>query len=136
MSPAASTAITGFGLVLDGSGQFCKHQFYSPHPFSHSLAEEEAQLTSLARSAEVSGKVFAANYASPTPGQLSTAVGDMLTAYNTARDRPTDFTNTGAGELGGLTLQPGVYTFTTGVTIANNLILQGGCNDVFIFQVP
>jgi hypothetical protein len=60
----------------------------------------------------------------------------MLTAYNTAAGRPTDFLNPGGGEIGGLTLTPGVHTFTTGVTVSSDVILQGGCDDVFIFQIP
>jgi hypothetical protein len=61
----------------------------------------------------------------------------MLAAYNTAAGRPTDFLDQGAGgEIGGLTLTPGVHTFTTGVTVTSDVILQGGCDDVFIFQIP
>jgi hypothetical protein len=60
----------------------------------------------------------------------------MLTAYNSAAGRAADFTNEGAGELGGLTLAPGVHKFTTGVTISSDLVLSGACGDTFIFQVP
>jgi hypothetical protein len=60
----------------------------------------------------------------------------MEAAYNSAAARATDFLNRGAGELGGLTLAPGVYTFTTGVTISSDLVLSGDCNSVFVFQIP
>lgn len=82
------------------------------------------------------GQVLAADYASPTPDVLTTAIGDMLNAYNVAKGRTPEFVNRGGGELGGLTLQPGVYGFNTPVTISSNLVLQGDCNAVFIFQVP
>ncbi len=83
----------------------------------------------------VSGQVTAADFSDPTPGILTTAIGDMLAAYNDAAGRAADYTNEGGGEIGGLTLLPGVHKFTTGVTISNNLVLSGGCNDVFIFQI-
>jgi len=115
VSPIGSTAITGFGLVRDWSGTF-------------------------SRSTLVTGKVYAANYAAPTPSMLTTAVSNMQTAYTDALSRATGVSNPGtAGEIGGLTLAPGVYTFTgagKNVTISTNLILSGGANDVWIFQIP
>lgn len=111
VSPIASTAITGFSLVLDGSGTF-------------------------STSSLVTGHVFAANYASPTPANLTSAVSAMGAAYTDAAGRTSpDFTNLGSGEIGGLTLTPGLYKWTTGVTISNNVTITGGPNDVFIFQV-
>jgi hypothetical protein len=59
----------------------------------------------------------------------------MLAAYNSAAGRAADFTNEGAGEIGGLTLAPGVHKFNTGVTVSSNVILSGTCNDVFVFQI-
>ena len=48
-----------------------------------------------------------------------------------------EYLNVGAGgEIGGLTLAPGTYTFTTPVTISTDLTLAGGPNDVWIFQIP
>ena len=74
-SPIASTAITGIGLILDPSGEF-------------------------STSALVTGKVFAANYAAPTPTVLGTAIGDMGIAYTDAAGRITpDFTNLLSGNL-------------------------------------
>jgi hypothetical protein len=59
----------------------------------------------------------------------------MRAAYTSATGRTSDFTNEGAGDLGGLVLLPGVHTFTTGVRINSNLVLSGTCQDVFVFQV-
>jgi hypothetical protein len=111
VSPIASTAITGFSLVLDPSGVF-------------------------ATSTQVSGKVYAADYAPPTPINLTSAVGDMETAYNDAAGRPNpDFNELGAGEIGGLTLVPGLYKWSTGVLITNDVTLNGNSNAVWIFQI-
>jgi ABC-type methionine transport system permease subunit len=83
----------------------------------------------------VSGKVFAANYAGDTPAALNTATNDVLTAYNDAAGRTATAANVGGGELGGLTFLPGVYSYSTGVTISQDVILNGACGDVFIFQI-
>ena len=40
-----------------------------------------------------------------------------------------------AGDISGQTLTPGVYKWGTGVSINSNVIISGGANDVFIFQV-
>lgn len=112
LSPAAASNITGFALVLDGSGQFAtSSQVASP------------------------GKVYAADYAPPTPAMLTAAVLAMQTAYTDASLRPADFTNVGGGSIGGMTLSPGTYKFTSAVNIATDLTLLGGANDTWIFQV-
>ena len=111
MSPISATAITGFGLIIDSSGAFSK-------------------------SALVVGKVYAADYAPPTPTMMTTAVSDMQTAYTDAAGR-TDPTATelGAGDIGGMTLAPGLYRWSTDVTIPTDVTLSGGPSDVWIFQV-
>jgi hypothetical protein len=110
VSPIDSTAITGFSLVLDGSTQF-------------------------STSSQVTGRVYAADYAPPTPANLTTAVSNMETAYTDAAGRAADVTELGAGNIGGLTLAPGVYKWGTGVTIPTDVTLSGGPNDVWIFQI-
>jgi hypothetical protein len=113
VSPIASGAITGFTLTMDASGQF-------------------------STSSQVTGKIFAANYAAPTPEYLSAAVGDMQAAYSDAGARSnTDASrkNIGGGTIGGQTFFPGVYTFSAGVTIASDITFEGGPDDVFIIQI-
>ena len=110
VSPIAATAITGFGLVLDGSRTFAK-------------------------STLVTGKVYASNYAAPTPSTLTTAVGNMQTAYTNAAGRAANVTGLGAGNIGGLTLRPGVYKWSTGVRIPTNVTLSGNSHAVWIFQI-
>lgn len=67
---------------------------------------------------------------------VDNAVADMGTAYADAAGRtlPTA-TELGAGNIGGKTLAPGLYKWSTGVTIPTNLTLSGGANDVWIFQI-
>jgi hypothetical protein len=113
VSPIAAGAITGFTMTLDSSGEF-------------------------STTTQVTGKAFAANYAAPTPGYLTAAVSDMQAAYNDAKARSnTDASrkNIGGGTIGGQTLFPGVYTFTSGLTIASDITFEGGPDDVFIIQI-
>jgi hypothetical protein len=87
-------------------------------------------------SSMVTGKVYAPDYAVPTPTNMTTAVNDMQTAYTNAAGRtsPTA-TELGAGNIGGMTLAPGIYKWGTGVTIPTDIALSGGVNDVWIFQI-
>jgi hypothetical protein len=87
-------------------------------------------------SAQVVGSVFAADNDPPTPINLTTAVLNMMTAYTDAAGRPTpDALNLGSGTIGGLTILPGLYKWTSSVTIPTDLTLSGAPNDVWIFQV-
>jgi len=111
VSPIAATAVTGFGLILDRSGQF-------------------------STSSRVVGKVYAANYAVPTPTMMTTAISNMQTAYTNAAGRTLpDKTELGAGNIGGMTLAPGLYKWSSGVIIPSDVTLSGGANDVWIFQI-
>ena len=84
----------------------------------------------------VIGKIYASDYAVPTPTNMTTAISDMQTAFTNAAGRilPTA-TELGAGNIGGMTLAPGLYKWGTGVTIPTNLTLSGSSNDVWIFQI-
>lgn len=91
---------------------------------------------------EVTGTIYTANAAGPLPcrvtdpTRLTAAVGDMETAYNDAAGRTLpDATNLGGGHIGGLTLAPGLYKWTSNVSIADDLTLAGGPDDVFILQI-
>ena len=110
VSPIAATAITGFGLVMDATNVF-------------------------STSTEVTGKVYASDYAGPTSSNLTTAVGDMRTAYIDAAGRAANYTELYTGDISGQTLTPGVYKWGTGVSINKDVTLNGGPNDVFIFQI-
>ena len=109
LSPAATSYITGFSLV---------------------------NATAFATSAQVTGKIYAADMADPTPISLTTAVNNMITAYNDAAGRPSpDFSELGTGNIGGKTLTPGLYKWTTTVTMPADVTIAGGANDVWIFQI-
>jgi hypothetical protein len=112
VSPIDSTAITGFGLTMDSSNTF-------------------------STSALVTGNVYAADYASPTPTMMTTAVSDMETAYDDAAGRTSpDHTELGAGDITSMTLAPGLYKWSTAVLIgAAGVTLSGGASDVWIFQI-
>jgi len=91
------------------------------------------------------GNIYTVDAAGPAcrvvdPVGLTAAISDMETAYTDAAGRTTpDFTNLYAGILDGRTLVPGLYKYTTGVTIGStpgaNVTLSGGANDVWIFQI-
>ncbi|MFU8869303.1 ice-binding family protein, partial [Natronococcus sp.] len=110
VSPIDSTAITGFALELDASGEF-------------------------ATSDQVDGRVEAADYAEPTPSNLTTAVSDMESAFTDAAGRESDFDELAGGNIGGLVLPPGVYSWSTDVSISDDIVLLGDSDDTWIFQI-
>ena len=110
ISPMTATSVTGFSLIADSTNVF-------------------------STSAQVTGKVYAAADAVPTPANLTTAIGDMGLAFADAAGRAPDVTELGAGSIGGMTLAPGVYKWGTGVLIATDLTLNGSATAVWIFQI-
>src|SRR5690606_33443103 len=84
----------------------------------------------------VNGKIYAANYAAPTPTILTTAVSDMETAYTDAAGRTPDYTEMYAGDLTGQTLTTGVYKWGTDVLVsAGGVTISGSPTDVWIFEI-
>ncbi len=111
VSPNNATSITGFGLIADASNEF-------------------------ATSSLITGKVYAANYAAPTPAKMTAAVSDMETAYTNAAGRAPDFTELYTGDLTGQTLTTGVYKWSTGVLVsAGGFTISGSPTDIFIFEI-
>lgn len=113
LSPAAATFITGFALTAGGTACYTKSTY-------------------------VTGNIFAANYNTggcTTPTLLTTAVLDMQTAYTDAAGRAPDFTEIGAGNIGGMTLPPGTYKWGSGLLIPTDVTLNGTANDTWIFQI-
>jgi Ice-binding-like len=90
---------------------------------------------------EVTGTIYTVDAAGPAcrvidATKLTTAVLNMETAYTTAAGRINpDFLNLGTGNIGGLTLAPGLYKWTSAVTIPTDVTISGGPDDVWIFQV-
>lgn len=110
VSPAAATYITGFSLIADSTNVF-------------------------STSTQVVGRVYAADYEVPTPANLTSAIGDMEAAFSDAASRPADYTELAGGNIGGLTLEPGVYKWGTGVLVPADVTLQGSATDVWIFEI-
>ena len=71
-----------------------------------------------------------------TDGVAQTAQSDALTAYNTFAALSPTTTLTGQ-DLGGLTLNPGVYFFASSAQLTGNLFLDflGNANSMFVFQI-
>jgi hypothetical protein len=91
---------------------------------------------------EVVGTIYSVDAAGPVPCAvinptlLGLAVGDMMLAYADAASRaPTHPTELGAGNISGLTLAPGVWTWSSSVVINSDVTLKGGPNDVWILQI-
>lgn len=91
---------------------------------------------------EVTGTIFAVDAAGPPcsvpdPVFLGTAVSaaETATADAAGRTSPDVVNELGAGEIGGLTLVPGLYKWSTGVFISTDVTLAGGPDDVWIFQI-
>lgn len=111
VSPMAAVGITGFSVTLDASNE------YSTSPL-------------------VTGKIYAADYAPPTPTKLTTVVSDMEIAYtDTAGRILPDATELGAGNISGMTLAPGLYKWSSGLLITTEVTLEGCPEDVWIFQI-
>jgi hypothetical protein len=107
----ALAGLTGFGEVADASGTY----------FTGS---------------GVTGRIYTAANSKPTPAMLATAAADMTAVYAEAVARiPVDGTDKGGAELGGQTLLPGLYHWTTAATLTGALTLDGGANDVWILRV-
>lgn len=110
LSPSAATFLTGFSLTADATNVF-------------------------STSPQVTGRLYAADYAPPTPANLTAAVGAMELAFTDAAGRAPGVTELGAGLLGGMTLTGGVYAWGTGVLLASDVTLTGSATDVWVFQI-
>jgi hypothetical protein len=110
--PLEATYITGFELDLAAGSA------YATSPY-------------------VTGKIYAPSYAVPSYDNLNTAVNDMHTAFTTANGLAVDFVEHESGNLNGHTLYSGVYKWDTGVSITNQITLDGGGQDCakFVFQI-
>jgi hypothetical protein len=113
VSPISLEAVTGFSLLPPTDG-------------------------SMRESAQVTGKIFAADLDAPTPGLLTTAISNVEAAYTDAAGRLCPIAsrvNLGAGILDDVTLTAGVYKWSTGVLITGPITISGTSTDIFIFQI-
>ncbi|MCD0486826.1 DUF3494 domain-containing protein [Pedobacter sp. MC2016-14] len=112
VSPAAATAITGFGLVMNANLQY-------------------------AGSSLVVGNIYAADY-SASAAKMTTAISNMETAFNAGNTivSPAPVVELHTGNLSGKTIAPGLYKWSTGVSVSSaGLVLNGGANDTWVFQI-
>ena len=104
--------------------------------FMTGFSESLAVTADYATSTQVTGFLYAADMAPATPAKMTTAIADMAIAYTDAAGRTTpDHLDIYAGLLGGKTLSPGLYKWTTAVSIATDVTINGGASDVWIFQI-
>jgi hypothetical protein len=115
-------------LILAGSAI----TFTGPNTISGDIGSyPTTSITGLAGVTFVSG----ANETSDT-GLMISAKNNLTTAYNTAVGlKPAQAITT--GNLGGLTLTPGVYSFSTAALLTGTLTLnaEGNPDAVFVFQI-
>ena len=120
ISPASRTFLTGWSLIAEPTDTyFTSTQVAAP------------------------GKLYAAdNVGGTTSVDLTTAIGDMQTAYTAAAGKAPAGGGLitacpGAGNFSGLTLAPGVYTCVPQVliTAGTTLTLNGTATDVWVFQM-
>ncbi len=110
ISPNSASSISGFALTMDATNVF-------------------------ATSAQVTGKVYAADYAPPTPANMTAAILNMQTAFTDAAGRAPGYTELYAGNIGGRTLTAGVYKWGTDLLIPTDVTLSGSATDVWVFQI-
>lgn len=90
---------------------------------------------------EVVGTIYSVDAAGPAckvtnATRLTLSVLDMQAAYTNAAGRVNpDFLNLGAGDIGGKTLTPGLYKFTSDLVIPTDITISGSSTDVWIIQV-
>jgi hypothetical protein len=112
VSPGAAATITAFDLVLDGENVFSE-------------------------SPQVTGKVYASDYADPTPTYLIQAVDDMNSTYTAIAGLDNEVAKDEfayGGLIGGKTLTAGVYTFTADINIVSDVTFTGSATDVFVIR--
>lgn len=113
ISPASASFITGFSMVYTAG---------------------DAQSTS----AQVTGNLYASDYADPTPATLTTAQSDLTIAYNNAAGRTSNDMVLISGNIGGLTLTPGLYKSSGSLEISSGDLTfdaKGNADAVFIIQI-
>lgn len=94
---------------------------------------------------EVEGIIYTVDETGPAGSRmaaelLTAAQGDLTIAYTDAAGRTpvpvADFLNPGTGDIGGMTLAPGLYKFTSTAAITgSDVTFEGGESEVWIFQI-
>jgi hypothetical protein len=113
-SPITVNSITGFGMILDPSGEF----------------------KTSSGSSSVLGRIYGADLAAPTPAYLGAALADLWSAHLDAASRVfPSYIELGAGILDNLTLEPGLYKWASSLSLTTNVIFDGCPTDIWILQI-
>ena len=137
-SAGSFVILSGAGITTTGGGIITGNVGASPIAGS-AIGVTCAQVIGTIYAVDASGPPCAVNNA----GLLTTAKGDLTTAYNDAAGRTPVPTGPnlnpglipGSGNIGGMNLAPGLYKFTTTALITgSDVTLTGGSDDVWIFQ--
>jgi hypothetical protein len=115
LSPAARVFLTGWSQTSDATDTY----------------STSAQVVA-------PGKLYAADYVGGTTSvDLTTSVGNIQTAYTDAAGRTPGLglIDLYTGDISGKTLAPGVYKWSTGVSINTDVTLAGSATDIWIFQI-
>lgn len=134
-STAPFAILSGAAITSTGGGGICGNAGASPIT--------GAAIGLLAT--QVVGTIYAVDAAGPAgsimnPALLTVAKADLTLAYNDAAARTPvpvgAFLDPGAGNIGGMSLVPGLYKFSSSALVTGaDLTLTGGVDDVWIFQI-
>jgi len=95
-----------------------------------------SQITGFPPATVVGGVIIGANSPEPAPADLRQAKLDLVAAYDQAAGATSPTPILVPAGLGGRTLGPGIYKSASSMKLENgNLTLNGGANDVWIFQI-
>jgi len=113
VSPIAASFMTGFSEIMDQDSK------------------------TFSTASQITGKAYAADYVSPTPSKMTTAISDMETAYTDVAGRSVVDAakqDVGAGLISGETFTAGVYNWGSDVMFSSDIYIKGCSDDIFIFQ--
>jgi len=147
----AGTGVNGMGrgpapVVLGAAGNFAILSVATLTDAGPSAVTGNVGLTNAAGSliglscAEVNGTIYKRDTTGPNCMQtnaalLSSGKTDGDAAFYDAMGRSPDYLELGGGNIGGQNLGPATYKWSTAVQIPSDLMLTGGPNDVWIFQI-
>jgi len=130
------TILARTGIATTGVSDVTGDLGLSPGVDAVLMGWGQSAATTYSTSPMVDGRIYVSTYDAPTPANLELASNDMGAAYTAvAAQGPPDGVDLNAGALGGVTFAPGIYRWGAAATIATNVTIEGGPNDVWVFQV-
>jgi hypothetical protein len=153
LGTAANFALLSPGAIVNGAGSVVTGNvggavvtgFVNQAVPGEPAPSKRFQSTSTATSKIIDGHLYHTTCAVPTPDLLALAIADMKDAYTAACNVDpglaiTTYTNHApngktTATLGGGTWLPGLYKYTTFMHIVTDINLEGGPDDVFVFQI-